>query len=295
MTGHKKFLHTASFEKRRAKTGLLFTLPWIIGAAALLVWPVIYSIRLSFSNVTDAVAKTYEFAGLGNFKIAFENEDFLKMLRVTLTDALVNTPLILVFSLLISIALNQKLGCRGLLRALFFLPVLLGNGYIMQQLLGMNVNENAMQLARGILMPEAVIKVLAPSLTAVISDFFTRITIILWRSGVQIIIFLAGLQGIPCTLYEAAYMDSASPWESFWFITLPMMTPMLLLNAVYTVISAFASSDNQILKYINELAFTWTQWEYASAVSWIYFSVIIVMLVIIFAVLRPFVKTVSEV
>ena len=284
-----------SFEKRRSRTGVLFTLPWIIGALALLVYPVIYSVRLAFSTITDAIAKTYEFAGLGNFKIAFENEDFMEMLKSTSVDAVVNTPLIMVFSLLIALALNQKIAMRGVFRALFFLPVLLGNGYIMQQLLGMNVSENAMQVARGILMPEELIRILPPSFTAVISDFFTRITIILWKSGVQIVIFLAGLQGIPGTLYEAAYMDSASPWESFWFITLPMITPMLLLNAVYTVISAFAGSDNQILTYINQLAFTHTQWEYASAVSWIYFSVIIVLLVVIFAALRPFVKMVSEV
>ena len=284
-----------SFEKRRAKTGVFFTMPWIIGALALLVYPLFYSIRLAFSTVTDVVSKTYAFAGFANFKIAFENEDFLKMLKNTSIDAIVNTPLIIVFSLLIALALNQKFGMRAMFRTLFFLPVLLGNGYIMQQLLGMNVSENAMQVARGILLPEELIKTLPSALTAVISDFFTRITIILWKSGVQIIIFLAGLQGIPGTLYEAAYMDSASPWESFWFITLPMITPMLLLNAVYTVISAFAGSDNQILTYINDLAFTYTQWEYASAVSWIYFSVIILLLVIIFAAVRPFIKNVSEV
>ncbi len=288
-------LKTVSFEKRRARTGVFFTLPWIIGAIALLVYPVIYSVRLAFSTITDTVAKTYEFAGFGNFKIAFESEDFMEMLKTTSIDAVVNTPLIIVFSLLIALALNRKFAMRGVFRALFFLPVLLGNGYIMQQLLGMNVSENAMQVARGILMPEELIRILPPTLTAVISDFFTRITIILWKSGVQIIIFLAGLQGISGTLYEAAYMDSASPWECFWFITLPMITPMLLLNAVYTVISAFAGSDNQILTYINNLAFTHTQWEYASAVSWIYFSVIIVLLLVIFAAIRPFVKMVSEV
>lgn len=284
-----------SFEKRRARTGVFFTLPWIITALALLVYPVIYSVRLAFSTITDPVEKVYEWAGIGNFKIAFESESFMQMLKETTVDAVVNTPLIIVFSLLIALALNQKIAMRGVFRALFFLPVLLGNGYIMQQLLGMNVSENAMQVARGILMPEELIRILPPSLTVIISDFFTRITIILWKSGVQIVIFLAGLQGIPNTLYEAAYMDSASPWESFWFITLPMITPMLLLNAVYTVISAFAGADNQILIYINELAFTHTQWEFASAVSWIYFSVIIVLLVVIFAVLKPFVKMVSEV
>lgn len=112
-----------SFEKRRAKTGVFFTIPWIIGALALLVYPLFYSIRLAFSTVTDVVSKTYAFAGFANFKIAFENEDFLKMLKNTSIDAIVNTPLIIVFSLLIALALNQKFGMRAMFRTLFFLPV----------------------------------------------------------------------------------------------------------------------------------------------------------------------------
>lgn len=286
---------SVSFERRRMYSGLMFTSPWILGALLLLIYPIYYSIRLSFLTVTDSVNQTYAFAGLANYALAFEVEKFPEMLKNTVVDTLVNTPLINIFALLIALILNRKIACRGIFRAAFFLPVLLGNGFIMQQLLGMNVSENAMDVARGILMPEALIRILNPSITAVISDFFTRITLILWKSGVQIIIFLSALQSVPTSMYEAAYMDSATEWESFWFITLPMLTPMILLNAVYTVISSFASSDNEILLYINEEAFTFTHWEYASAVSWIYFLIIIVFLAVIFAVLKPFVKSVSEV
>lgn len=142
-------------------------------------------------------------------------------------------------------------------------------------------------------MSEDIVKFLPSAVTGGIVGFLNRISVILWRSGVQIIIFLAALQSVPSSLYEAAKVDSATEWECFWFITLPLVAPMILLNSVYTVVASFADTSNEILKYINEQAFQWSNWEYSSAVSWLYFVFILMVLGIIFLILNPASKRVS--
>ena len=113
-------------------------------------------------------------------------------------------------------------------------------------------------------------------------------------SGVQILIFLAGLQAIPRSFYEAARVDAAPEWECFWFISLPMMAPTLLLGAVYTIVAGFLDTSNEMLGYIHELGFQWSQFEYASAVSWLYFLFVILVLAALFLLLNPATKRVRE-
>lgn len=284
-----------SFEKRKSRAGYIFLSPWLFATVFLLIYPIIYSLLLSFSkleNITEVF--NISFVGIENYKEAFVIDDrFLEMLIGTVTEMLINVPMIIIFSLLVAIILNRKIKGRGFFRLIFFLPVLLGTGYIMQELLGQDVQGGSMELARGMLLPPNVQEYIGETVTGYVNEFFSRVTLIMWKSGVQIVLALSGLQGISESLYEASRIDGASEWEVFWKITLPMITPILLLNAVYTVVS-FAFEDNDLLNYIVNQAFAENKFEYSSAIGWIYFGVVLVLLGLIFMIINPFVKRMHD-
>lgn len=284
-----------SFQRRGVLTCLLFVSPWLVGAAVFFLYPLFYSLRLSFGVIENPATQKVVFAGFENFRVAFmEDARFFPMLLSIAKDTLINTPLIVVFALFIATLLSKDIRGKGLFRSVFFLPVILGTGFVMQQLLGVQMNADAVEVARGILLPEKVVRFLNPGVTQVILEFLSRVTLVLWKSGVQIIIFLAGLQAIPRSFYEAARVDAANEWECFWFISLPMMAPTLLLGAVYTIVAGFLDTSNEMLGYIHELGFQWSQFEYASAVSWLYFLFVILVLAALFLLLNPATKRVRE-
>jgi len=276
--------------------GLFFVSPFIIGCIFFLAYPLFMSVRISFSEIKQfAGMQKLEWVGFANYVRAFVIDvNFIPMFLRVVQNTLVNTPLILIFSLLIAILLNKRIKFRGFFRAAFFLPFILGTGYVMQQLLGMNVEKEAMEVVRGIVMPEEMQIYLGPSLTKIMIDFLNRITLILWRSGVQILIFLSGLQGISVSLYESAKCDSATEWEMFWKITLPMISPVILLNCVYTIIDSFTDITNEIVNYFYYWAFTATRFDYASAIAWIYFTFILLFIGLVFLVMRRMVFYAGE-
>lgn len=145
-------------------------------------------------------------------------------------------------------------------------------------------------------MPQVVQDYLGPEVTDVIGGFFSRITMVLWKSGVQIIMTLAGIQGISSALYEAARVDGATEWEMFWKITLPMITPVLLLTTVYTIVASTVE-DSDVVNYIVNTAFknTNVNFEYSAAMGWIYFIFILALIGIVFVLMKPFVNRVAEV
>ncbi len=289
-----KTRNKTSFEKRKGRYGIIFCLPWIIGAVMFFVYPLIYSLRLSFGTITDISTQAVKWAGLDNFRLAFSRDvQFMGYFLVTFKDTVINMPLIVIFSLFIAVLLNADVKGKSVFRAIYFMPVMLGTGFVMQQLLKTGINEDITNVAYKIFLSDEIVKFLPSAVTAGIVGFLNRISVILWRSGVQIIIFLAALQSVPSSLYEAAKVDSATEWECFWFITLPLVAPMILLNSVYTVVASFADTSNEILKYINEQAFQWSNWEYSSAVSWLYFVFILIVLGFIFLILNPASKRVS--
>lgn len=283
-----------SFQRRGVLTCLMFVSPWLVGAAVFFLYPLFYSLRLSFGVIENPATQAVAFAGFENFRVAFmEDARFFPMLLSIAKDTLINTPLIVVFALFIATLLSKDIRGKGLFRSIFFLPVILGTGFVMQQLLGVQMNADAVEVA-GHSPARKVVRFLNPGVTQVILEFLSRVTLVLWKSGVQIIIFLAGLQAIPRSFYEAARVDAATEWECFWFISLPMMAPTLLLGAVYTIVAGFLDTSNEMLGYIHELGFQWSQFEYASAVSWLYFLFVILVLAALFLLLNPATKRVRE-
>ena len=284
-----------TLKRKESMNGYLFILPWLIGTALLFVFPIWRSIEMSFSNITDITDYTIEFAGWEHYRKALTGDATYISYYIRNIVSLVETvPFVNVFSLLIAVMLNRKFKGRTVFRAIFFLPVILGSGFAMQQLMNQGVDQEAMSTVKEVLIPREVAIYLGHEATQAISTFLDLISTILWKCGVPTVIYLAGLQGVPSTLYEAARVDAASEWEMFWLITLPMITPMMLLNLVYTVIDSFSDSENIMLYYINDKSFSDMQFEYASAMAWLFFLWIIVLVAIIFFIMRPFVNKVKD-
>ncbi len=284
-----------TLKRKESMNGYLFILPWVIGTALLFAFPIWRSLEMSFSNITDYTQYTIESAGLSHYTDALTTDvKYIGYYFRNIKELLQTVPFVNVFSLLIAVMLNRKFKGRTVFRAIFFLPVILGSGFAMDQLMSQGVDGGAMETVKEVLIPREVAIYLGAEVTQFVSTFLDLISTILWKCGVPTVIFLAGLQGVPTSLYEAARVDAASEWEMFWLITLPMITPMMLLNLVYTVIDSFNDSGNVLLSYINNVSFTKQQFEYAAAMAWLFFIWIIVLVGLIFLIMRPFVNRVKD-
>ena len=272
-------------DRKRSLEAYIFLIPWIIGVCLFFAYPIFVSVRLAFSDIVEFKGLKTQWVGLENFQyIFFFDINFVPTFLQVVYDTLLNTPLCIVFSLIIAILINRKMVGRGFFRTAFFIPVLLGTGYIMRQLLGMGVD--GMTVTTGITVPKLIADLLGVSITEVVQGFLDRITVVLWKSGVQIVLFLAGLQGISGSLYEAARVDGATEWEMFWKITLPMISPVIMMNVVYTIVAFFTDTTNPMVDYIYKMNFTNQQFEYAAAMSWIYFIFALVLCLVCILLMR---------
>ena len=284
-----------SYRHRRWREAYVFLAPFIIGFLVFFTYPLIQSIRLSLSELEKIAGWEMSYLGFEHFRQAFLIDvEYVPHFVNAVKAALVNTPLIVVFALIFAIILNKNMKLKGFFRVVFFLPFLFGAGFVLDALLGQGVDERSMEVARGIMFPREVMFYLGPRVYTTINGFMDRITIVLWKLGVQVLLYLSGLQGISPFLYESARVDGATEWEMFWKITLPMISPVILLNIVYTVIDSFLDISNPILTYINERAFTELEFDYAAALSWIYSLFILVLLGIVFAIMKRFVYDVGR-
>ncbi|MBO9604431.1 MAG: sugar ABC transporter permease [Paenibacillaceae bacterium] len=284
--------------RQRSAMGLLFVAPWLLGFVLLFAAPMLESLRFSLHQLTfTGDGLTFDYIGLGNFRKAlFENAEYNRTLTEAVTDMLVNVPLILLFSLFSASLLNQKFRGRGLARAVFFLPVILASGVAAEMahvdLMGMVMDNASLETAgdegsallqsfelRGLLLHSGMNIVLVDYLTGAVD----RIYEIVSASGVQMLIFLAGLQSISPALYEASRIEGATGYEAFWKITFPMVSPLIVTNVVYSVIDNF--TNNQMTLLIRNTAFKSLDFGLGSAMSWLYFLIISLLLVILTALI----------
>lgn len=281
----KRKIKPGRLEQKENSVGYLFILPWFIGFVALVLWPMLQSFQFSLNKIRllpTGMAKLY--VGFENYsQIFLTDPDFILGLQTYLTETLIAVPVIVAFALIIAMLLNQKIACRGIFRMIFFLPIIIASGPVMQQLADQEaasipmMNVNMIEL----LLDQYLPNFLAVGLTSVFNNMIT----LLWYAGVQILIFLAALQKIDTSLYEAAKIDGGSKWECFWKITLPTIKPMILLNVVYTVIFMSNNEQNELIVLIYDTMLSATGgYGYASAMAWLY-SVIESAVVILFAVL----------
>lgn len=259
--------------RKAGRDGLLFLLPWLLGTLAFMAYPLAYSLFLSFHRVgilPDGSGLQYEFIGWDNFKYAFLRDHvFPEQAFLYAREAVLIIPLTVLFALLISIVLNQRFFGRLFFRALFFLPVIFASGKVLTELFAQG--QGSLPFVEQYELKEVLHSALPQSLAAPLASVLSRFVMVLWFSGVQVMLFLAGLQTISPSTYEAARIDGASPWEMFWSITFPSITPFIVLNLIYTVVDQSTNPFNPVLTHIlSNVNNPKTGYGYTSALGWIY-------------------------
>ena len=297
----------ASLDKKKARAGWVFVLPFVIGF--LLVYlPIIWnSIFMSFHSlhIVTGGGYTLEFVGLENYSDAlFEDPLFVQTLITGMKELLFDVPAILIFSLFMAVLLNQKMAGRAVFRAIFFIPVILSTG-IMESIEGQNILGTMMEGSDSIDGSEQsaaseIVSVMdierlfysmkiGKELVEYVVKMINEIYDIVNRSGVQMLIFLAGLQSISPAIYEACRIDGCTAWETFWKITFPMISPMILVNGIYTIIDSFTTDSNTVMKYINSVYQGSDGQVLSSAMAWMYFIIVMLMLAVAAGLFSAFV------
>lgn len=226
-----------------------------------------------------------DYVGFDNFSYAFTVDAlFTQELLTYLEELFISVPIILVFSLIIGLLLNQNIKFRGLFRTIFFLPVIITSGPVIEELMAQGVT--AIPSIEEYAIFNVILNNSESYFNSTIIYLMDNLIFILWFSGVQILIFLAALQKIDRQIYEAAKIDGASSWECFWKVTLPSLSPIIIINVIYTVVTYSIFALNPVVNHIQSNMFQInTGFGYASALSWIYFGVIALVLLIVVGLL----------
>jgi len=262
--------------------GYLFMLPWIVGFFALIAFPIGWSFFMSFHKVVvTGQGFSYAWIGFQNFKDAFVKDNvFPIQLILYFQEMILMIPIIVIFALLVSLLLNQKILGRFFYRAVFFLPVIFATGQVLTELFSQGAGEIPFMGQYDV--EPLVHEYFGPQLAEPILNIVSKTVIILWYSGVQIILFIAGFQTVPTSVYEAVRIDGATPWDSFWKITLPAMVPFISLNTIYTIVDLFTFPLNPVIEHVRLNMFKPdTGYGYANALAWIYFGFIFILLAIV--------------
>jgi oligogalacturonide transport system permease protein len=272
---------------REALYGYSFVIIWIIGFSLFTLVPLVQTFMYSLNQVTvTAEGIDLAYVKWNNYSRAlFTDPTFIATLIEYVVETMVSVPIIIIFSLIIAMFLNLKFRFKGFFRTIFFLPVVITSGPVIQELTAQgatSVPEIANSAAVATFLEQ-----LPNSLRSPVQYLLTSFILILWFSGVQILIYLSSLQKIDKSIYEAAAIDGASSWEAFWKITLPSLSTTTLIIAVYTIITLSHFSENRIIKYIYGQTYAVQGGiGYASAMSFLYFAALVLLLAIVYLVLN---------
>lgn len=288
--------------------GLLYTLPFLIGFVVIFLNIFITAIRFAFSDMSPGTGGfELTFVGLEKINYALRvDPTYTSVLQNSVQSLLTTIPVVLIFSLFVAVVLNRRLPGRTAFRAIFFLPVIVSTGLISK--LDMNnavmtaMNSSAAidtgaEAATGAMTALGDVTLFlqsmnfSPSLISTVSGMASGVVNIVNVSGVQILIFLAGIQSISPSIYESASVEGATAWEMFWKITLPMVSPMLLVNVFYTIIDNLTRDNNELMNYIRNISFSQGMYGEGAAMAWLYFLVVAVILVVLVAIISRFVFT----
>ena len=305
----KKKRKVASLDKKKARAGWIFVLPFVIGFALIYLPIIIDSVSYSFCEmkvVGGGSKPIFVPVGWANYNEAlFVNPNYVSTLLKGLQNMAFDIPMILIFSLFMAVLLNQKMAGRAVFRAIFFIPVILATG-VMESIEAQNVLSDYMEDAGGIedgsgnstasdivsamdveqmFSGMAVGQGLVEYVTTAINNIYNIVN----RSGVQMLIFLSGLQSISPAIYESVQIDGATAWETFWKITFPMISPMILVNAVYTIIDSFTTDSNVVMTFIANEYNQPNGNVISSAMAWMYFLIVIAIIAAVAGILSAYV------
>lgn len=284
-----------SLTTKRSITGYMFILPWLVGFLIFYMRSLFMTANFSLSEISVAVGGGYDskFVGLQNYLYAFRvHGSFKQVLTTSIGNMLVDVPLITFFSLLMAMLLNKKFRGRTLVRAIFFLPVIMNSSAInaaiefSRDMLAGGLSASSAEMASATSGVDLMYYVemfgslgLPDAILEYVVEAVARINDIISASGVQIIIFIAALQSIPGSLYEVAKIEGATGYETFWKVTFPMVMPHIITNVVYTVVDNFANSD--IVEMAYNTAFTDVNYGLSSAMSLISTAIVCLILVLV--------------
>lgn len=283
-----------SLSTKRNMSGYLFTMPFIIGFIFLFLSPLLLFGKMSFSEYSATIdGMRLDPIGFKNYHdLLFVENGFLKQTFSSLGNMLIMCPAVLFFSFFIAIILNQQFKGRTFARVMFFLPFITTTGIIpmLPTLFG---DTRSTVIIFSTTLSESFLDLLGIGGGLPIKDYFqtvmSKVYEIVSASSMQIIIFLAGLQTISPALYEASSIEGASAWENFWKITLPMVSPLIVVNTVYTLIDCLAGTSNTMITEIYEVTMSQARFGMGSAMSILYLGIIFIILGIIISIINRFV------
>lgn len=283
-----------NLERRRSLAGIMFVLPWIIGFVGMFIRPLVSSMLYSVSNTKISPrGMILEYIGFVNFHKAFFSDLYYSQYLFGEVSGMVsNAVIILAFSLMMAVIISGEFKGRTLIRTVFFLPVICGSGVVLSILNGDVMSNSIISGERAsmlfqtkgidsLLLNMGLNYDLVTTLTGIVDGIFN----LTWKSGLQILLFLSGLLSVSPSLYESAKIEGATRWEVFWKITFPLVTPILILNVVYTIIDGFTDYSNKVMRYILNFARE-LNFSYSAALSWIYFIIIMAIIGITYAIIN---------
>lgn len=287
---NRKQKRPLSVERKIKRTAWFFLLPWLVGLVYFFLIPFVQSIVFSFNRVTIGEnGLVYAAQGLENYRyILLEDANFLRDAATQVGSLAVNIPIILFFSVFVALLLNTRFRGRMLARSLFFLPVIIASGVVIEIIQNDVFTSNVMQADASTFQTAAVSEILArlnfdDKLISVYTSVTSQVFDLSWKTGVPILLFLSALQGIPETYYEVASIEGANRWESFWKITFPSLMPACMLVTIYAIVDSFTDMDNQVMRSMVS-RFNDMKYGYASASAILYFLMIIVVLLLVVSV-----------
>lgn len=288
-----------SLEAKRVKVGYLFTLPFIIGAAVAIVYPIIVSVIYSFADITaNASGYNIKFVGLGNYNNIFNiDPTFKRILLNTLKSTALNVPVVVIFSFFLASVLNTEFKGRGMARTVLFLPMILNSNLVKSILsgdavMGSVTEKSSADTAQISGAFEGFLSKLdiGTGVTDLLVSSVDNITNILAMSVIPIIIMLAGLQSVSKSVYEASYVEGATKWEVFWKISLPIVSPMILVSVIYCIIDSFTSVDNAVIEKVKAVSFTDLEFGLGSAMAWSYLLIVLAIVALVYLAVNRFVS-----
>ena len=275
-------------ETLKSRYGYIFLAPWIVGMLIFFIVPIVQSAYFSFADITIGDGAVTRFVGLENIKyLLFKDTKYVNNLIAAFTDMFISVPFILLVSLILAVLLNNKFRGRLFFRSLFFLPVIIAGGSVLDLYLSAasgNATEVAVNESVSFGMVDFSAIFSALNLPAAVETYLSvgldNLFMLVWQSGIQIILFIAGLQSIPDLLYEVSEVEGATKWEEFCFITLPSLGRTMFLVIVFTIVENITKSSNKVIeqgyKFFNSLSF-----GRGSAALWLYFLVVGIIVALI--------------
>lgn len=282
-------------EKMKERYGYFFVAPWIFGIIVFVINPLFSSIYYAFTDISIVEGGiATKFTGLKQIRyLLVEDPDYIDLVTSSLGTLLTSLPIIISMSMILAIVLNQRFKGRTLARCVFFLPVIINSGPVMSVLANYTMQEGlSSSFGAGEAPTEAYMQVinfqeilyrlnLPDSVNSLMSGYLSDTFNLIWSCGIQIVLFVAGLQSIPTQLYEVGKVEGASKWEEFWYITVPMMGRTILLVSFYTMVELFVEKSTVVSRAI--VIIKTQAYDKASAMLWLYFIAVgIIMSFILF-------------